>query len=52
MEEVKVKKNKMGLRESKELEIALATADSLKASIDYIACCDYPELLEEEVQDE
>lgn len=42
-----IKRNKMGIKETKQLENLIANADKIQAFMDYIAVCDHPEILEE-----
>lgn len=49
MDDRKIKiKRTTGIREAKELENATADSENLAAMMDYIAACDYPEILEDE----
>lgn len=43
-----IKKRKMAIGEQKDIENAIATAEKLNAMMEYIAICDYPEILEEQ----
>lgn len=43
-----IKRNKMGIKEAKMMENLMANTEKLQAFMDYVAACDYPEILEEE----
>lgn len=43
-----IEKSKMTIQESKDMENALANAESFKAFMDYIAVCDHPEIFDNE----
>ena len=43
-----IKKRKMPIGQSKDIENALAAVEKQKAQLEYIAICDHPEMLEEE----
>ena len=43
-----IEKSKMTIPESKDMENALANAESFKAFMDYIAVCDHPEIFDNE----
>lgn len=44
-----IKKNKMDIGQEKDMEYANAMAEDFKAFMDYIAVCDHPEILPDEV---
>ena len=44
-----IKKSKMDIGEAKDIENATAMTEDFKAFMDYIAVCDHPEILPEEV---
>ena len=47
---IKIKKSKMDIGEAKDIEYAEAMAEDWKAFMDYIAVCDHPEILEDDVE--
>lgn len=49
---IKIKKNKMDIGEAKDVENATTMAEEFKAFMDYIAVCDHPEILHDEVAEE
>ena len=49
---IQIKKNKMDIGQEKDIENATAMSMDYKAFMDYIAVCDHPELLPEEVFEE
>ena len=51
-ESIKIKKSKMDIGEAKDVENATAMAENFKAFMDYIAICDHPEILPDEVAEE
>lgn len=51
-ESIKIKKSKMNIGEQKDVENAMAMSAEYAAFMDYIAVCDHPELLPEEVAEE
>ena len=49
---IRIKKSKMDIGDAKDIENSNAMAEDYKAFMDYIAVCDHPELLPEEIAEE
>ena len=47
-----ITKHALNIQERKDIENAMAGDEKAKAVLDYIAACDYPEVIEEEETDE
>ena len=49
---IQIKKSKMDIGQQKDVENAMAVSADYQAFMDYIAVCDHPELLPEEIAEE
>ena len=49
---ITIKRSKMDIGEAKDIENANAMAGDFAAFMDYIAVCDHPELLPDEIAEE
>lgn len=52
MSEIRITKRKMDIGEQKDVENALAMKETFEAFMEYIAVCDHPEILEDEMEAE
>lgn len=52
MSDLKIEKKRMTLGEAKDIENALASKEKYEAFMEYVAICDYPEILEDETEAE
>lgn len=50
MGDLKITKKKMDIGEAKDIENALAMKDKYEAFMEYIAICDHPEILDDEME--
>lgn len=50
MDNLKIEKKKMTLGEAKDIENALAMKEKYEAFMEYIAICDHPEILDEDME--
>lgn len=50
MSDLKIEKKKMTLGEAKDIENALAMKEKYEAFMEYIAICDHPEILDEDME--
>ncbi len=47
---ITINRRRMGIGEAKDIENAIAQEARNRAIVEYIAVCDYPELLEDEAE--
>lgn len=52
MTDTKIKKSKMDIGEAKDIENAIAMKEKYESFMEYIAICDHPEILEEDMENE
>ena len=51
MSDITIKKSKMDIGEAKDIENTLALKEKYEAFMEYIAICDHPEIMEEDVEE-
>ena len=52
MTDTKIKKPKIDIGEAKDIENAIAMKEKYESFMEYIAICDHPEILEEDMENE